>query len=163
MENNEKHSPDRRNFLKAAGMILGSGVAAGFLGAALVSCERDEIPPGLKPGETAEVDISQIPVLSTIGGVAKISVKGSRFIVKRNTAEEFLVFSAICPHQGCELDLPAQPNGGAPCPCHAVVFSLAKGESGKILSNPQGVSSGPLPALNSTFDAAKNILKIFLA
>lgn len=162
MEKDEKYDQNRRNFLKTAGVMIGVTVAAGTIGSALSSCERDETPPGPKPGETADVDLSLYPVLATIGGVAKVTVKNTKYIIKRDSSSAFLVYSAICPHQGCEVDLPTAPNAGAMCPCHAVVFSMTKGENGKVLNNPQGVSTGPLPTLTSSYDAGKNILKISL-
>lgn len=163
----EKDNNQRRDFLKRAGMLLGAGLSVTSLSSLIVSCEKDEILPPPPPGSNVTIKLSDYPSLLTVGGIQKVSVKtpsSLMFIVKRESEKEFLIFEALCPHQGEEL-IPDPDKTGKKinCPKHAVDFSTLKADKGQVISNPQAVNVDALKTDYSyEFDAVKNVLKIIL-
>ena len=61
-------------------------------------------------------------------------------VVVQPTAGEYKAYSAICPHQGCEVDQVA--GGEIMCPCHGSRFRVS---DGGVLNGPatQGLTVLP--------------------
>ena len=80
---------------------------------------------------------------TAIATVADIAVGGGavladrQLVVTRPKADEVHVLSAVCTHQGCDVDTVA--NGTISCPCHGSAYSL----TGEVTSGP---ATRPLPA-----------------
>lgn len=55
-------------------------------------------------------------------------LSGARAILRR-TASDFIAFSTVCPHLGCQVDA---GDGGFTCPCHGSQFD----SRGRLLSGP---------------------------
>lgn len=142
--------PERREFLKAA-LCLGAGLCFPAL---LASCSSETKPT--EPGGTVELDLSTVPELQQIGGAIKktfASHNGGRpVLIIRLGQNEFVVFSAVCTHEGCDVGLPQGES--IPCPCHGSRFATADGH---VL---QGPASRPLPRFASRYDATRNVLII---
>lgn len=159
MENN---STNRRNFLKKAGILIGAGIAAPAIGSVLTSCEENQFQYLPLP-ENYELDLAGYSSLNTVGAVAKIKITGKNqnkpLVIKRKSETEFSVMTSICPHQGCEVDLP-KDGVAMDCPCHHVEFSA---DDGKIIKNPiSGAWAGEaLQTYESSYNKEKNKLNIF--
>lgn len=163
----EKENKARRDFLKKAGVMLGAGLSVTSLSSLIVSCEKDEILPPPPPGTNIQIKLSDYPSLLNVGGMAKVSItkpSNMMFIVKRESEKEFLIFDAICPHQGEEL-IPDPDKTGKKifCPRHTVDFSAEKNNKGIVISNPQGVRVDALKTDYSyEYDDISKTLKILL-
>ncbi len=155
------NNENRRDFLKKAGFMIGVGICAGSVSTILTSCEKDQsiiIPPP----QAYSLSLAPFPKLATAGGIEKVVISGKNnnkpFIIKRIDQTTFVVHDSICPHQGCEVDLPTTPTSGMDCPCHHVVFSP---DDGSVMKNPISWASQPLPSFKvQQFDSGNNILKI---
>jgi nitrite reductase/ring-hydroxylating ferredoxin subunit len=132
-----------------------------------VSCEKDEILPPPPPGSNVAIKLSDYPSLLNVGGMAKVSITkptSMMFIVKRESEKEFLIFEALCPHQGEEL-IPDPDKTGKKifCPRHTVDFSAEKNNKGTVVNNPQGVRVDSLKSdYNYEYDDVSKTLKILL-
>lgn len=163
----KKENKARREFLKKAGVMLGAGLTVTSLSSLIVSCEKDEILPPPPPGSNVTIKLSDYPSLLNVGGIVKVSVSvptNLMFIIKREGEKEFLIFEALCPHQGEEL-IPDPDKTGKKifCPRHTVDFSAEKSNKGSVINNPQGVRVGSLKSdYNYEFDDVSNTLKILL-
>jgi Rieske Fe-S protein len=117
----------RRTVLSGAA-LAGTVLAAG---PALVSCRSSAGSTG-QPGSTTTVKKSDVPV----GGGVIDAATG--VVVVQPTAGVFKAFSAICPHQGCQV---AGIAGGViSCPCHGATFKIA---DGSVIAGPapQGLTA----------------------
>jgi Rieske Fe-S protein len=74
-------------------------------------------PSGGKDGVFA---LSSIPV----GGGISATFKGAPIVLEQPKAGTVVVFSAVCPHQGCVV---APADAQFNCPCHGSVFDGATG------------------------------------
>lgn len=163
----EKENKARREFLKKAGVMLGAGLSVTSLSSLIISCEKDEILPPPPPGSNVTIKLSDFPSLLNVGGIAKVSVTVPTnliLIIKREAEKEFLIFQAICPHQGEEL-IPDPDKSGKKifCPRHSVDFSAEKTNKGDVINNPQGVRVSSLKTdYIYEFDSIANTLKILL-
>jgi len=163
----EKENKARRDFLKKAGVMLGAGLSVTSLSSLIVSCEKDEILPPPPPGTNIQIKLSDYPSLLNVGGMAKVSItkpSNMMFIIKREGEKEFLIFEALCPHQGEEL-IPDPDKTGKKifCPRHTVDFSAEKNNKGIVISNPQGVRVDALKTDYSyEYDDISKTLKILL-
>jgi Rieske Fe-S protein len=113
------HSVDRRTLLKR-------GAAAGVVAVAapsLAACSGSSSGGG-QPVQTT-VKTADVPVG---GGVIE---DAAGVVVVQPTAGTYKAYSAICPHQGCEVD--RVTNGTIACPCHGSTFRVSDG----------GVLTGP--------------------
>lgn len=145
----------RRDFLKnsagAAGLIISLPVLGGFL----ASCEENESP--LTPEGTVEVLLSDYPALQQPGGAVIANFEGSGdIIIIRNSETEFLAASAVCTHQGCTVNLPANESADINCPCHGAVYSRA---DASVIKYPTSEEK-PLPVYSWDFNAGAGILTI---
>lgn len=114
-----------------------------------------------KPVETVSVtvDLSEYPELETQGVAAKIyndTVNGGRaFMLVRLSEESFLAVSAVCPVQGCEVDVPEAPGANFICGCDGAEFSST---TGKWQESPQ--QAADLIVFPSQLDIAQNTVTI---
>lgn len=113
------HQVDRRT-------VLRGGAAAGLVAVAapaLAACSGSSQGSG-QPQRTT-VKTADVPVG---GGVIE---DAAGVVVVQPTAGEYKAYSAICPHQGCEVDRVS--GGEIMCPCHGSTFRVSDG----------GVVTGP--------------------
>jgi nitrite reductase/ring-hydroxylating ferredoxin subunit len=119
---------DRRTVLRG-GAVAGIVVVAG---PTLAACSSPSTGSG-QPAQTT-VKTGDVPVG---GGVIK---DATGVVVVQPTAGEFKAYSAICPHQGCDVD--RVTDGQILCPCHGSVFRVS---DGSVVSGPatQGLTLLP--------------------
>ena len=142
--------PERREFLKAV-LCLGAGVCLSSL---LAACSSETKPT--EPGGSVELDLSTVPELQQVGGAVKKtfgSHNGGRpVLIVRLGQSQFVAFSTVCTHQGCEVELPQGQS--IPCLCHGSRFAVSDGH---VL---QGPATKPLQRFSAQYDAARNVLII---
>ncbi len=73
------------------------------------------------------------------GSAIKFEDAGNRAVLVHLQSGDFVAYSAICTHQGCEV---AYRNGQLACPCHGSVFDPAN--NGKVVTPP---AETPLPEI----------------
>ncbi|MGA4669738.1 ubiquinol-cytochrome c reductase iron-sulfur subunit [Propionibacteriaceae bacterium Y1923] len=105
-------TPDRRLFLTAS-------LAAAAVGLAGCSGDNSSAPSINEPREPITIPVADVP---SGGGVV---LKGRGFVVTQPTDGDFKAFSAICPHQGCEVTNVA--DNEIICGCHGSRFNLSSG------------------------------------
>lgn len=167
-ERMEKFKTNRRNFLRLSGTFFISGLATSSIIPILSSCERDETLPPAPAGSQVTIQLTQYPELLNVPSIAKIKFQRPVqviLIVKRLSQNDFLVFTSTCPHQGVELNIPANPEGNIHCPQHNVDFSTAQDPPppGRVVANPMGVKVGNLPLYAWEFDSKNNTLTVKLS
>jgi len=123
-----QHELDRRTVLRG-GTAVGLVVVAG---PTLAACSSSSA--GAQGPAQTTVKTSQVPVG---GGVIK---DATGVVVVQPTAGEFKAYSAVCPHQGCDVD--RVTNGQILCPCHGSVFRVS---DGSVVTGPatQGLTLLP--------------------
>jgi nitrite reductase/ring-hydroxylating ferredoxin subunit len=160
-----KENKSRRDFLKRSGYMLGISVAASSLPLFVMSCEKDESPIPPPPVSTVDIEINKYTDLASVGGAIKLLVKGKNannpIIIFRKDADNFSIYDSYCTHGGgATIPLPDSGKTDMKCPLHGATFSI---QDGSLVNNPVGGWSGiPLKTYPSTFDKAKNILKVEL-
>ena len=112
---------NRRSFLRFASMLP---FAATFLGFAR------------KSSGALEITISEVEELQTVGGSkllkdVKVGDQETSLVVVRKAENEYVVFSAICPHKKCNVRYREAKNDFK-CPCHGSRFSI----EGKVQNGP---------------------------
>ena len=120
-------SPQRRQFLTAAGLAAAAGIGAGF-GIERIREAVSATPgtPGpttgpLTPEQGAWVAVARVSDLAP-GKIQRFSAGGVEGFVL-NAAGTLRALSAACTDQGCILN--ADPaNGQLVCPCHTATFGL---------------------------------------
>lgn len=109
---------DRRRFLATGAM---AGVAS-LLASACGDGQIGNVVSGPGTGGTATVVLADYPVLSTVGGMARLTGT-SRPVAVVRVADGFRAFSLVCPHQGSTV---AIVNGTSfQCPNHGARFSAS--------------------------------------
>ena len=137
MASDNPHENGRRRFCQACigGM---AALSAGMVGFPVVSfLGRTEHPGADKP---LEVPIGQM----SPGQVQYVEFHGEQLIVLA-TSDGTSVFSASCPHLGCNVSWDTAESVFR-CPCHGAIFSA----TGEVMSGP--VSS---PLKQIPFEAAE--------
>lgn len=107
-------TPDRRQFLTVS-------LAVAATSAGLAGCSGGT-------GDAPSINSPRTPVTLPVGDVPAgggVILKGQGFVVTQPTQGDFKAFSAICPHQGCEVSSIAE--GDIICGCHGSRFALADG------------------------------------
>lgn len=104
--------------------LVGSVGVAGAV--ALTACgssgESEQLTQDSGPAAQTDMGaVADVPV----GGVIKATAAGVSVMISQPVEGEFHAFSAVCTHQGCQLN--AQKEKTINCPCHASVFSLTDG------------------------------------
>jgi len=102
-------SIDRRDFVMRA--------AAALAAVALAACSGDPTSPSSVSSTT--FSLSDYPALSSVGGVATVSISGVPVAIVRTSSTTFAAFSRICPHQGATIDV---TSSGFQCPRHGATF-----------------------------------------
>lgn len=151
----------RRDFLRRAtssvGLVLSAPVIAGIVS----GCEQDESNPTTPTGKTFTVDITKIPELAAIGGITLQAITGlnagAPVFISRIGASAFAVFSSICTHEGCPVDLPASTQANCVCPCHRAEFSRT---DGSVTRQPLNGSATNLKRFTATFNEQTSALTI---
>lgn len=103
-------SIDRRDFVMRA--------AAALAAVALAACGSDGATSPSSVASTT-LQLSDYPALSTVGGVATVSVSGVPLAIVRTSSTTFAAFSRICPHQGTTINV---TSNGFLCPNHGAAF-----------------------------------------
>ncbi|WP_300344718.1 Rieske (2Fe-2S) protein [Nesterenkonia sp.] len=96
----------------------------GCLGAsalALTACGGEEEPSGW----TDLIRLDEVPS----GSAVKVSAGDRELLVHRSAEDEVQVLSAVCPHQGCAVEVDSQRYV---CPCHDSQFEL----DGELIAGP---------------------------
>jgi thiosulfate dehydrogenase (quinone) large subunit len=88
----------------------------------------DNPPAGVDVG-----DVSGFPS----GSWSAAGTRNDPYIVAQD-ANGYFAFSAICTHQGCQVDAPNASSGKTSCPCHGAQFD----GNGAVLRGP---ARSPLP------------------
>lgn len=152
-----RDTSSRRDFLLKAASMLGVTVCGPALASILTGCDDDV----LKPADTSvlpgiEVDLNVETALQRPGGAIRKTFgafNGSRnVVIIRQSETEFLVVTAVCTHQGCDINLPVASGANIQCPCHGAQFSSVTGD---VL---QGPATLPLRNYPYRFDAERNVL-----
>jgi Rieske Fe-S protein len=120
-------SPQRRQFLTAAGLAAAAGIGAG-LGLERLrevvtapAAPTTPAPVAITPEHGAWVAVARVSKLAP-GQIQRFSAGGIEGFVL-NAAGNLRALSAACTDQGCILN--ADPaNGRLVCPCHTATFGL---------------------------------------
>lgn len=143
-------SVGRRTMLR--GVVAGGAAIAGVT--LLTACGDDADPaadptPGATDEQTETAgggdgggDPPQVAALvetSKVPNGGGVILSEEEVIVTQPTAGEFMCFSSICTHQGCEVGDVA--GGTINCPCHGSQFSI---EDGSVVTGP---AAAPLEAV----------------
>lgn len=151
---------DRRAFLTASLKSVGLTLRASAITALLASCEKSETSPTTSGGKFP-IDITSYPELGYVGGITSVSINGLNneqpIFVSRIALETFAVFTTVCTHQSCIVDLPGYAGNNCICPCHFAEFSPV---DGRVVKQPNIGSATDLPTFASSFDITTQILTI---
>lgn len=85
-------------------------------------------------GAESIVATSEVPV----GESFEFEADGEPAVLVHRAQDEFVAYSAVCTHQGCEV---AYQDEGLVCPCHGSVFDLQDG------APTTGPANTPLPSI----------------
>lgn len=113
---------------------LGAGLAAATVLAACSSSEESAPEQGFVIAETSEVPEGEA-IAALVGDVP--------VILTHTPGGKFRAFSAICPHQGCNVLPPKQDDPETlECPCHRSRFETYTGE---VLNGPAAEDLTEIP------------------
>lgn len=131
----------RRTFLAQSALLAAA--------AALAACGvSDATAPDLTGQAT--IKVTDYPALSSVGGIALVTIQGSPLAIVRTSTSTYVALSRICPHQGSTVN---QSGSGFLCPNHGAQFS----------SNGTWVGGQPTSSLRSyatSYDATSATLTI---
>jgi cytochrome b6-f complex iron-sulfur subunit len=99
---------------------------------------------------SATIKVSDYPTLSTVGGIAMVTVSGAAMAIVRTGPSSFVALSRVCPHQGGTIQ---QSGNGFQCPQHGAMFN----------STGQWVGGQPTTNLHSyatSYDGTTGVLTI---
>ena len=128
----------RRTALGAAGVVA-AGAVAGYVAGRNTDAAKALSPatsgggygtPG-SPGGNANHPLAAVADIPDGGGV----IVGN--VVVTRTGSQVRAFSAVCTHQGCQVNKVS--DGKIDCPCHGSVFSAS---TGAVVAGP---APSPLP------------------
>jgi Rieske Fe-S protein len=105
----------RRAFLAQSALLAAAAALAACAGGG-----ADATAPNL--AEQATLSVGDYPALSTVGGIAMVSIQGSPMAIVRTGTSTFVALSRICPHQGSIVNENAS---GFLCPNHGAQFNSA--------------------------------------
>jgi Rieske Fe-S protein len=134
-------SIDRRDFVMRA--------AAALAAVALAACGSSGATSPSSVSSTT-LQLADFPALSSVGGVATVSVSGVPLAIVRTSSTTFAAFSRICPHQGTTIDV---FTNGFQCPRHGATFNA----SGQWIG---GQRTSNLTSYPVGYDAASGTLTI---
>ncbi|MBD3344395.1 MAG: Rieske 2Fe-2S domain-containing protein [Chitinivibrionales bacterium] len=123
----------RRTFLRNSGAALLVTGSVGFF-AGCTNGDDDSNPAG---GSSAGIDISeqQYQALQTVGNGVVTTYNDREIALYRKSESEIVALSAVCTHQGCIVESPA--NGTIDCLCHGSQFNA---ETGAVIQGPASTS-----------------------
>jgi Rieske Fe-S protein len=104
----------RRTFLAQSALLAAA--------AALAACAGGSDPTAPDLSGTATLTVSDYPALSTVGGIALVSIQSSPFAIVRTGTSSFVALSRVCPHQGSIVN---QSGSGFLCPGHGAQFNAS--------------------------------------
>lgn len=147
----------RRKFLQRAVSSIGLVLSAATIASLVDGCEKNETVPV----STGQLDLSGYPELETVGGIIQATVNGVNggdlvFISRIDTAT-YVVFSTLCTHAGCGIDLPVDATSNCVCPCHRAEFART---NGAVVKQPTSGSATDLKRFTSSYNATTKILTI---
>jgi Rieske Fe-S protein len=134
-------SIDRRDFVMRA--------AAALAAVALAACSSSD---ATSPSSVASTtfNLSNYPTLSSVGGVATVSIGGTPIAIVRTSSTTFAAFSQICPHQGATINV---ISSGFQCPRHGATFD----KNGQWIG---GQPTGNLTSYPVTYNAAAGTITV---
>jgi cytochrome b6-f complex iron-sulfur subunit len=134
----------RRTFIVQSALLAAA--------AALAACgASDATAPDITPDGTNNViKVSSYPALSSVGGVAMVTIGRAPIAIVRTSESAFLALSRVCPHQGGTVQ---QSGTGFQCPEHGARFS----QTGQWVG---GERTSSLRAYNTAYDPAAGTLTI---
>ena len=113
----------------------GSGGGNGGGGDSGGGSSKNSSGGGAKAGGTAIVSESEVAP----GSAHKFEDSGNPAILVHLDNGEFVAYSAVCTHQGCDV---AYKDGNLACPCHGSIFDPADGAA--VVTGP---AQRPLPEI----------------
>ncbi|HET7189966.1 MAG TPA: Rieske (2Fe-2S) protein [Gemmatimonadaceae bacterium] len=131
----------RRTFLAQSALLAAA--------AALAACGMSDATAPELTGQ-ASIKVSDYPALSSVGGIAMVTIQGSPLAIVRTGTSTYVALSRICPHAGSTVN---QSGSGFLCPNHGAQFS----------ANGTWVGGQPTSSLRSyatSYDAASATLTI---
>jgi Rieske Fe-S protein len=150
----------RRSFLQQAAASVGIVLSATAVASLVQGCEQDETTP-VTPEKSYDVALAQFPELAVVGGIIQTTIagvnNGEMVFISRIDTSTFVVFSTICTHSGCGVDLPVDAAGNCVCPCHKAEFART---NGAVLKQPTTGSATDLPRFSCAYNASSNVLTI---
>ncbi len=150
---------ERRVFLQRAASLCGLTLCSGAMAGLLASCESDTVK---STGSTATLDIAGEAALQEVGGGTKKTFgsnnSGRPVIIVRIAEGQFVAFSSVCTHAGCEVSAPDSPGSELVCDqpgCgHGSVFSPTDG------AVQVGPAASPLKSFATTYNTDSKQLTI---
>lgn len=128
-----------------------SVLAAAALALAACGAEGGQGGGPTAPGqEPATVKLADHPSLANVGGVAVVTVKGSRIALVRTGASEFIGLSLVCPHQGGSIN---PTDEGFTCTNHGARFNRTGGWVG-------GQETSNMRTVNVAYNASSGVLTV---
>lgn len=164
---NTVKSDSRREFISKALAGLGLAVCSGSIASILESCEfYEKKNPVDSSGSIVEFNIASITELASLGiGIKRtfndtkgtIVNEGYPVIVTRIGEKQFVALTGLCTHDGCynEMYPPTELVDSIICTCHGSEFNY---KDGSVI---QGPAVKPLAVFRTSFDAAKDIIRIY--
>lgn len=134
----------RRTFLVQSGILAAIAAlnACGSLGGS------DVTAPSLP--SNASINVNNYSSLSTVGGVAMITLGSAPIAVVRTGTSSFIALSRVCPHQGGIVQL---SGNDFVCPVHGATYNL----SGQWIA---GQRASSLHQYTTSYDATTGTLTI---
>lgn len=133
----------RRTFLVQSAILAAAAALAACAGGL-----SDITAPGVPANST--IKVSDYPSLSSVGGVAMVTLGNAPIAVVRTGTSSFLALSRVCPHQGGTV---GQSGNELVCPVHGAQFDL----TGQWIG---GQPTSSLHQYATSFDAAGGTLSI---
>jgi Rieske Fe-S protein len=138
---------ERREFCAHACRVLSLAAAGTLLDACASPTGPDldgtsAIPraTGNLSSGTITVELSSVPSLATIGGVAIIVTSGLSVLVSKQSDTSYVAVNAICTHEGCTVDRFAGQR--YVCPCHGSEFTFV----GNVVQGPASHALSTFPS-----------------
>lgn len=142
----------RQEFLS----LVGTGAGAALLTACLSSCGKATDPdPGPQNSVDETLNLADTATYADLlqGGWQYLELDSTPLIVARTTQGAYLAVSSICTHQNSPV-VYSKTNNNFVCTNHGSIFTSTG-------ANVSGDAKTPLKRYTTTFDSAKNTLRIF--
>jgi len=116
--------------------VLGGVVVIGATGLVTAACGSSTSAPSAGATNSTAGSGTPTPATSTgaqvLGQASSVPVGGGaifpdqKVVVTQPTAGQYLGFSSLCTHQGCQVT--SVQDGFIVCPCHDSMFAIATGD-----------------------------------